>query len=298
VFNKTVHMNATVMEHDIIKCDSPPAYGWYKKSEGNEPRYYDLEITLDGILFGGPAKRFNYYKDPDITDITPNLGPVDGGTEITITGYGFSQPSICNLTVRFGNIYATPFKNTDYEIKVKSPSVNVADSVVVAVGLNGQQFTKDKTLHFRDPENTFHYYENPSIYDFSPDKGLSNGGTNIKIRGRGFQPTKYENGTYIKTPVYVRMLDSSSRQPLAATTEADFVENEIIEWKAPPAPAGTKGVISLSLNNHQFYELYHKDAEYSFEYLSSPFVTNIDPEFGEVRHSDKVILDMHGRNFD
>jgi hypothetical protein len=94
------------------------------------------------------------------------------------------------------------------------------------------------------------------------------------------------------------MLDSSSRQPLAATTEADFVENEIIEWKAPPAPAGTKGVISLSLNNHQFYELYHKDAEYSFEYLSSPFVTNIDPEFGEVRHSDKVILDMHGRNFD
>lgn len=298
VFNKTVHMNATVMEHDIIKCDSPPAYGWYKKSEGNEPRYYDLEITLDGILFGGPAKRFNYYKDPDITDITPNLGPVDGGTEITITGYGFSQPSICNLTVRFGNIYATPFKNTDYEIKVKSPSVNVADSVVVAVGLNGQQFTKDKTLHFRDPENTFHYYENPSIYDFSPDKGLSNGGTNIKIRGRGFQPTKYENGTYIKTPVYVRMLDSSSRQPLAATTEAVFVENEIIEWKAPPAPAGTKGVISLSLNNHQFYELYHKDAEYSFEYLSSPFVTNIDPEFGEVRHSDKVILDMHGRNFD
>lgn len=299
VFNRTVHMNATVMEHDIIQCDSPPAVGWYKSNENsNEPKFYYVEITLDGVLYGGPPQKFTYYKDPDITAISPNLGPIEGGTEIKIDGLGFAQRNVCNMTVRFGNIYTTPTTYGPNQIIVRSPRVHNADSVVVAIGLNGQQFTKDKTLHFKDPENTYHYYENPVIYDFSPDKGLSNGGTNIKIRGRGFQPTKYENGTFIDTPVYVRMLEAETRKPLAPTTIADYTENEEIHWKAPPAPAGTKGIISLSLNNHQFYELYHKDAQFSFEYLSSPFVDSIDPEFGEVRHSDHVTIDVHGRNFD
>lgn len=202
------------------------------------------------------------------------------------------------MTVRFGNIYTKPVKYKDDEIRVKSPSVNVPDAVVVAVALNGQQFTKDKTLRFKDNENTFYFYDNPIIYDFSPEKGMSNGGTMVKIRGRGFLPKKYENGTFVHSPVYVRMLEAGSRKPLGPTVEADFVENEEVQWKVPPAPAGTKGILSLSLNNHQFYELYHKDKDYSFEYVSSPFITSIDPEFGEVRHSENQSIDVHGRNFD
>ena len=70
-------MNATVMEHDIIKCDSPPAQGWFK-SDTKEPRFYNVEITLDGTLFGGPSQRFNYYKEPEITSIFPSMGPIEG----------------------------------------------------------------------------------------------------------------------------------------------------------------------------------------------------------------------------
>lgn len=297
VFNRTIHMNATVMENDIIICDSPPAFGWYK-TESKEPRFYYLEITLDGNLFGGPPQKFSYYKEPELTAITPTLGPAEGGTHVSISGIGFAQAAVCNMTVRFGNIYTVPVEFNGYEIHVKSPPVDVADAVVVAVGLNGQQFTKDKTLHYRDEENTFYYYNNPNIYDFSPDRGLSNGGTLIKIKGRGFLPKKYENGTFIQTPVYVRMLEKGSRRPIGPTTTAEYVENEEVHWKAPPAPPGTKGIISLSLNNHQFYELYHKDKGYSFEYESSPYITSIDPEFGEVRHSDNLSIDVHGRNFD
>lgn len=200
--------------------------------------------------------------------------------------------------MRFGNIYANPIKVSDYEIKVKTPKVDVHDAVVVAVGLNGQQFTKDKTLHFKDAENTFFYYDNPIIYDFSPDRGMSNGGTLVKIKGRGFLPKKYENGTFIQSPVYVRMLESGTRRPLGPTVEAEFIENEEIQWRAPPAPTNTKGIISISLNNHQFYELYHQDKDFGFEYVSSPYVTSIDPEFGEVRQSESTSIDVHGRNFD
>ena len=297
VFNRTVNMNATVMESDIIKCDSPPAQGWYR-SDTKEPRFYNVEITLDGTLFGGPPQRFNYYKEPEINSIFPIMGPIEGGTELTISGVGFGQTSVWNPTIRFGNIYAIPSKISEYEIQVKTPEVDVPDAVVVAVGLNGQQFTKDKTLHFKDEENTFYYYDNPIIYGFTPDKGMSNGGTLVKIKGRGFLPKKYENGTFIPSPVYVRMLESGTRKQLGPTVEAEATENEEVQWRAPPAPAGTKGIISLSLNNHQFYELYHQNQEYSFEYVSSPFVTSIDPEFGEVRQAETVSIDVHGRNFD
>ena len=93
VFNRTVHMNATVMEHDIIKCDSPPAFEWYK-TDSKEPRYYYLEITLDGTLYGGPPQKFTYYKEPEITGIEPNMGPIEGGTEIRLSGLGFTQPNV------------------------------------------------------------------------------------------------------------------------------------------------------------------------------------------------------------
>lgn len=290
-------MNATVMEHDIIKCDSPPAQGWFKK-DTKGLRFYYLEITLDGKLYGGPPQKFYYYKDPDITGVNPIMGPIDGGTEVTISGVGFNQPATCNMTVRFGNIYTTPISYDSYQIKAKTPKVDVPNAVVVAVGINGQQFTKDKTLRYKDEENTFYYYENPIIYEFTPKKGLSNGGTIVTIRGQGFLPKKFPNGTFEETPVYLRMLESGSRKPLGPTTTAENVENEEIEWKVPPAPAGTKGIISLSLNNHQFYELYHTNESYSFEYLSSPFVESIDPEFGEVRHAESMTLDVHGKNFD
>lgn len=86
-------MNATVMEHDIIKCDSPPSQGWFK-TDTKEPKFYNVEITLDGMLFGGPAQRFNYYREPEINSIVPTMGPIEGGTDVTISGAGFGQLSV------------------------------------------------------------------------------------------------------------------------------------------------------------------------------------------------------------
>ena len=62
------------------------------------------------------------------------------------------------MTVRYGQYQQKLVNYTDTELVVQSPPANVPDSVVVSVALNGQQFVADKTLHFRDVENTFIYY--------------------------------------------------------------------------------------------------------------------------------------------
>lgn len=94
-----------------------------------------------------------------------------------------------------------------HEMVVKTPPVDVADAVVVSIGMNGQQFIRDKTLYERDIENTFTYYDDPTVLDFEPISGLASGNTKIKISGKGFLPLKDDKGEYIKTPVWVRMID-------------------------------------------------------------------------------------------
>ena len=62
------------------------------------------------------------------------------------------------MTVRYGALTQKPTSVSDSEISVISPEVDIPDAVVVSVSLNGQQFVKDYTLHYRDVENTFTYY--------------------------------------------------------------------------------------------------------------------------------------------
>jgi len=82
VFNKTIVTNATIMDEETIKCDSPSllnAQGYSKMTD--HMLWYDIEITVDGGRErAGPGQKFNYYRDPKILDISPNSGPVTGGT--------------------------------------------------------------------------------------------------------------------------------------------------------------------------------------------------------------------------
>jgi hypothetical protein len=71
-------------------------------------------------------------------------------------------------------------------MNVTSPNATIPDAVVVSIALNGQQFIDDRTLHFRDKENTFYYLQDPYIQDYSPKAGPTSGKTKIKVRGLGF----------------------------------------------------------------------------------------------------------------
>lgn len=68
VFNKTIFTNATIMEHDLMKCDSPSLLNQQGfSSMTNEMVFYFVEITIDGGReIDGPKQKFNYYKDPKI----------------------------------------------------------------------------------------------------------------------------------------------------------------------------------------------------------------------------------------
>lgn len=95
-------MNATILEEDIIKCDSPPLYSTLGDSEFTGVPWFNVSITLNGRERTDQRQKFTYYIDPTIKSIVPFLGPVRGNTTSILTGEGFTQEGVCNMTVRYG----------------------------------------------------------------------------------------------------------------------------------------------------------------------------------------------------
>ena len=135
-------MNATIMENDIIKCDTPPLPPSFGFSEAGAAPWFNVSVTLNGKELSETNStksiKFTYYIDPQMASITPNNGPMKGNTSSHILGSGFAQEGVCNVTVRYGTFQQKLVNYTDTELVVFSPQAEVPDSVVVSVSLNGQ----------------------------------------------------------------------------------------------------------------------------------------------------------------
>ena len=89
VYNGTIFMNATIIGSELILCDSPPLPPG-SGSDSTAPFYY-VSVTLNGGKeVANSTMKFIYYIDPVIKSITPNRGPLRGGTISRLVGSGFN----------------------------------------------------------------------------------------------------------------------------------------------------------------------------------------------------------------
>ena len=72
--------NVVVVSSTQITCDTPAATG-----EGLS----DVTVSVPGETPATSDDAFNYVNAPTVDSISPNQGPITGGTPITITGTGF-----------------------------------------------------------------------------------------------------------------------------------------------------------------------------------------------------------------
>lgn len=300
VFNSTITMNATIMDEHTIKCDSPMLDAENAQGGDSKAPYYYVYVTLNGGKeLSEQLVKFTYYWDNPVKSVWPNKGPLRGGTKSLVEGRGFKQEGACNVTVRYGAYQLKPDNGTynDTHITVKSPNATVPDSVVVSVALNGQQFVSDKTLHYRDLENTFTYYQEMYVRDYSPKAGPSHGHTKIVIDGMGFMPFKNETGDNIGMPLWVRFVDKESGEAIGEITEALDVTSSSFSWFNPPARPDTEAILQISFNKIEWQSIIQYGATYSYLYYESPSITGIEPKFGPVKNPLNESVDITGKNF-
>eukprot|EP00505_MAST-04D_sp_SCG-Rhode-Island_P003958 Stramenopile-MAST_4_protein_3958 len=140
---ETVPAKFITSEH--IQCVSP------RRSTGSVA----LEVSTNKVDFTTNEILYEYKVQSLLILVEPSLGPVAGGTDVTLTGTGFARGN--HFQCRFGNSNAelVPAERiASTLIRCKSPKIHKPGTKAVQVTSNGIDFTEP------NPNVVFTYHDN------------------------------------------------------------------------------------------------------------------------------------------
>jgi hypothetical protein len=198
---------------------------------------------------------FTYYDPPEITSIVPNLGSVNGGTSVVITGINFISVS----GVTFGSTNATSVivNSAGTQITCLTPAGTVGSVGVRVTSAGGSRYVA----------NGFTYV-GPTITSISPNSSSVNGVTGVVITGTGFNTVTGISGvTFGGTDATTYTVNSDTR--ITCT-----------------APAKTAGSVTVQVTNTDG----SATLENGFTYYNAPTISTILPNGGSVNGGTSVII--------
>jgi hypothetical protein len=153
----------TVNSDSSITAVSPPGVGTV-----------DVTVTTpEGTTPSSSTDRFSYGV-PTVTKVVPRVGPIAGGTAVTITGTNFTRAT----AVSFGSNNASSFTiKSPTKIAVVAPPAGTVGFVYVTVTTPGGTNAVSKS-------DVFTYV--PTVTAISPKSGSTAGGTSVRVTGTGF----------------------------------------------------------------------------------------------------------------
>jgi hypothetical protein len=150
----------TVESPDTITAVAPPGTGLQPV----------VVRTIGGWNEGGPA--FDYLAPPTVTNVSPAVGPAEGGTTVIIEGSDFTDAG----TVSFGDVAATFSVVSDGRIEATTPPH--ASGVIAVTVTNG---VGSATM-----PDSFRYIDKPVVTSVTPSSGPFLGGTGVTVSGIDF----------------------------------------------------------------------------------------------------------------
>jgi len=205
-FGSVAATSVAVVTATSITCKSPAA------SAGS------VVVTVTTVGGTGAASaKFTYCPVPTVARVSPAVGPVAGGTPVTITGSGF----VSGATVKFGSVACGSIVVVSATtITCKSPAHGTGAIIVTVTTPGGTSATSTST-------DAFTYDAVPAISALSPAQGYTTGGTYVTVTGTGFvSGATVKFGSALASSVVV-----------VSSTSIKCV-----------SPAGTVGVVAVSVS--------------------------------------------------
>ena len=169
-----VKATGKLISDEKLECISPAM----------RPGSYDLRISFNTIDTLRTYMKFLFNYELDVLSVTPSLGSIMGGTNVSIIGKSYVPMEF--LSCRFGNfgiVQAIFISST--EISCASPDVSDridnASVVDIQVSLNGVDFSPAIVQ--------FQYSLPASVNNIHPMQGSINGGTEVIVKGDHFIPS-------------------------------------------------------------------------------------------------------------
>jgi hypothetical protein len=211
---------------------------------------------------------------------------------VSILGKSLSHPNMCNKKIRFGQQVYDPQSMTETNIVVMTQPVNVPGSVVVTISGNGQQYSDDITLHFRDRPNTYEFYQPFLVEDVMPNAAARGGHTDIHLTGMLFDQFKNHNGTSKEIDFKCRFKDKMGN---VVIEEKNMTRVSDIEYVCATSPCNYTGMAAIEINqNDQNWQDIGRD----IELFAGPRVTSVDPTYGVTKNPKGSKLHVMGENFE
>jgi hypothetical protein len=132
-----------------------------------------VTVTNPGVPSGSLVNGYTYVVVPTVSSVSPNNGPVAGGTAVTITGTNFAA----GAAVTFGGTAATNVVVVNGTQITATTPAHAAGAVTVSVTVNGQAGNLASGYTYNAP---------PTVSSVSPNNGPVAGGTAVTITGTNF----------------------------------------------------------------------------------------------------------------
>lgn len=177
------------------------------------------------------------YVEPSISGISPNEGPNEGGTEVTISGAGLGEATGVTVGGDAADIISISDDGTSIVIETP-PGTGLADVVVLFDGEN--EVTSDEQFLYVDDDS-------PQITGITPSAGPTAGGTTVTITGTDLADVTAvffgdEEATIVGEPTDTRIVVVTPANPagftdvvlLTSDDDAERVDDAFL-YVAPPA---------------------------------------------------------------
>ena len=241
---------------------------WAATKEWRSPRVRSaacvLAILVAAVALQGSSSSAAPCSGFGVTDISPAVGFVTGGTAATITGCGFSGTG--TLTVVFGGgspVTVTPASDTS--LTATSPLAAAPGGVTVTVRLHPSTGSDSVAT------TTFTYVAKPAITKIAPGSGPEAGGTSVHVTGSALTQT-----------------GATTAVKFGATAAASVSNVTGASLKAvSPAGTGTQNVtVTVTLPGGESATSNGKP----FDYVPAPTVTSVSPTSGPVTGGTDVTV--------
>jgi hypothetical protein len=238
--------NFTIVSNNDIQATSPAG------SLGA----VDVTVSnVNGTSSTSAADLYTYVAPPTVTAVSPDSGPIAGGTVVTITGTNLNGAT----EVEFGSVIATVLSDQKNQIVVTSPKVTAIgnpDITVTTAGGTSATSTADQFL----------YLSVPTVTGLNLAQGPLYGGLQVTIFG-----TSLLNATAV---------DFGTR--LASIVKDTNDEIEVI------TPTGAGGTVDVTVTTS--YGKSSTSAADQFTYIPAPIVSSLSTTSGPLNGGNTITI--------
>lgn len=213
-FGASVTSKAQFVSSSELRCVSPPS------SDG--PTAAAVSVSNNLVEFSTTSAVFHYHPQARPARLYPAIGPLSGGTLVTVYGGAFTATP--ELACSFGAAVVNASFDSSTRIICHVPVSAIVGQVAVRVSANGVDW---EDVRSTSSLGVFMYYQPPEADTLLPSTGPMTGGTLVSIFGHHLTPISSN------TPVFcrVRCISASSQAVSAAlswqVSELDNLANTV-----------------------------------------------------------------------